>query len=119
MTPGTAPQVAGFGGDVKPTLLAFHGSGSNATIHTVQLARLMRVIKGHFEVESMEGVYTKIPVASLLHASSPYTPLGKLTMLTKPSQRHFLLNRARVSSPSSKAAVLSNAGCDPPSPSPT
>jgi len=40
---------------VKPTLLAFHGSGSNSTVHTVQLARLMRAIKSEFEVESMEG----------------------------------------------------------------
>jgi predicted esterase len=42
---------------MKPTLLAFHGSGSNATIHTVQLARLMRFIKPHFEIESLEGTY--------------------------------------------------------------
>ncbi|KAJ4361666.1 hypothetical protein N0V95_001650 [Ascochyta clinopodiicola] len=41
----------------KPTLLAFHGSGSNATIHTVQLARLNRVLKDHFEVESLEAPF--------------------------------------------------------------
>jgi hypothetical protein len=40
----------------KSTLLAFHGSGSNATIHTVQLARLMRVIKPYFNVEALEGM---------------------------------------------------------------
>ena len=45
----------GNGAGVKPTLLAFHGSGSNSTVHTVQLARLMRTIKSEFEVESMEG----------------------------------------------------------------
>lgn len=43
--------------DVKPTLLAFHGSGSNATIHTVQLARLNRVLKAHFTVESLEAPF--------------------------------------------------------------
>ena len=43
-------------GVVKPTILAFHGSGSNATIHTVQLARLNRVLKDHFNVESLEGM---------------------------------------------------------------
>ena len=50
-----ASSAASEGG-VKPTLLAFHGSGSNATIHTVQLARLMRVIKPHFNVEALEGM---------------------------------------------------------------
>ena len=45
----------GNGAGVKPTLLDFHGSGSNSTVHTVQLARLMRTIKSEFEVESMEG----------------------------------------------------------------
>ncbi|KAL7772383.1 hypothetical protein CFE70_002342 [Pyrenophora teres f. teres 0-1] len=39
---------------VKPTLLAFHGSGSNATVHTVQRARLNRVISSEFQIESME-----------------------------------------------------------------
>lgn len=67
MAPDTPPRVAGLGGSVKPTLLAFHGSGSNATVHTVQLARLMRVIKDHFEVESLEGVYYTIPFTFLLH----------------------------------------------------
>ncbi|KAH6004799.1 hypothetical protein HBI83_192140 [Parastagonospora nodorum] len=36
-------------GPIKPTLLAFHGSGSNATVHTVQLARLMRLLRPHFD----------------------------------------------------------------------
>ena len=37
----------------KPTILAFHGSGSNATVHTVQLARLKRLLSPHFEVMSL------------------------------------------------------------------
>ncbi|KAH6633152.1 serine hydrolase FSH [Boeremia exigua] len=41
----------------KPTLLAFHGSGSNATIHTVQLARLNRVLKPHFNIEPLEAPF--------------------------------------------------------------
>lgn len=45
------------GNPVKPTLLAFHGSGSNATIHTVQLARLNRTLKEHFNVESLEAPF--------------------------------------------------------------
>ncbi|RMZ66502.1 oxidoreductase [Pyrenophora seminiperda CCB06] len=48
---------SGNGTGVKPTILAFHGSGSNATVHTVQLARLMRVIKSDFEVESLEAPF--------------------------------------------------------------
>lgn len=42
---------------VKPTLLAFHGSGSNATIHTVQLARLSRHLKEHFDIISCEAPF--------------------------------------------------------------
>ncbi|CAE7013240.1 hypothetical protein P3342_003743 [Pyrenophora teres f. teres] len=42
---------------VKPTLLAFHGSGSNATVHTVQRARLNRVISSEFQIESMEAPF--------------------------------------------------------------
>lgn len=54
-------------GDVtKPTLLAFHGSGSNATIHTVQLARLNRVLKEHFNIESLEGTLYLTPPSLLL-----------------------------------------------------
>ncbi|KAJ4374410.1 hypothetical protein N0V86_007275 [Didymella sp. IMI 355093] len=41
----------------KPTLLAFHGSGSNATIHTVQLARLNRVLKDHFTIEYLDAPF--------------------------------------------------------------
>ncbi|KZM24831.1 uncharacterized protein EKO05_0003482 [Ascochyta rabiei] len=41
----------------KPTLLAFHGSGSNATIHTMQLARLNRVLKEYFHIESLEAPF--------------------------------------------------------------
>lgn len=53
MTPSTAPP--GGSSQIKPTLLAFHGSGSNSTIHMVQLARLTRYLKPHFNIESMEG----------------------------------------------------------------
>ena len=55
-------------GAVKPTILAFHGSGSNATIHTVQLARLNRVLKEHFNVESLEGAHHFSNYVSLLTA---------------------------------------------------
>jgi hypothetical protein len=41
---------------MKPTILAFHGSGSNATIHTVQLARLTRLLKDHFDFVTLEGI---------------------------------------------------------------
>lgn len=41
----------------KPTLLAFHGSGSNATIHTVQLARLNRVLKDQFTLETLDAPF--------------------------------------------------------------
>ncbi|KAF2125822.1 hypothetical protein P153DRAFT_298984 [Dothidotthia symphoricarpi CBS 119687] len=44
-------------GSAKPTLLAFHGSGSNATVHTVQLARLTRLLKQHFEIESLQAPF--------------------------------------------------------------
>jgi hypothetical protein len=39
----------------KPTLLTFHGSGSNDTIHSIQLARLTRFLRAHFEIESLSG----------------------------------------------------------------
>jgi predicted esterase len=41
----------------KPTLLAFHGSGTNATIHTVQLARLNRVLKPSFNVVNLDAPF--------------------------------------------------------------
>lgn len=47
---------------IKPTVLAFHGSGCNAMIHTVQLARLNKAIGSDFEIESLEGVYLAIIV---------------------------------------------------------
>lgn len=53
----TPPNMSGSGDSAKPTLLAFHGSGSNATIHTVQLARLNRTLKDHFNVESLEAPF--------------------------------------------------------------
>lgn len=40
---------------VNPTILAFHGSGSNSTIHTIQLARLARFLRPHFDIESLTG----------------------------------------------------------------
>ncbi|KAF2845867.1 hypothetical protein T440DRAFT_459541 [Plenodomus tracheiphilus IPT5] len=51
----TQPSLAGSA--AKPTILAFHGSGSNATVHTVQLARLMRFIKSYFNVESLQAPF--------------------------------------------------------------
>jgi predicted esterase len=58
MTTSSTPKpLGGSSGSVKPTLLAFHGSGSNSTIHTVQLARLSRFLKKDFEIESMEGPF--------------------------------------------------------------
>ncbi|OAL52912.1 hypothetical protein IQ07DRAFT_584918 [Pyrenochaeta sp. DS3sAY3a] len=57
MTPGTAPKPANSSAPIKPTFLAFHGSGSNGTVHTVQLARLMRAIKPYFNVESLEAPF--------------------------------------------------------------
>jgi hypothetical protein len=53
----TSTAAPGAEGNVKPTLLTFHGSGSNATIHTVQLARLMRFIKPHFNVLSLDAPF--------------------------------------------------------------
>ncbi|KAF2196118.1 hypothetical protein GQ43DRAFT_445404 [Delitschia confertaspora ATCC 74209] len=40
-----------------PTLLAFHGSGSNATCHTVQLARLNRLLRPHFNIIALEAPF--------------------------------------------------------------
>ncbi|KAF2637216.1 hypothetical protein P280DRAFT_112099 [Massarina eburnea CBS 473.64] len=42
---------------VKPTILAFHGSGSNATIHTIQMARLSRILRPHFDIISLEAPF--------------------------------------------------------------
>jgi hypothetical protein len=56
----------------KPTLLAFHGSGSNATIHTVQLARLTRVLKDHFQIESLQGILSPLHLPPSIHPSLPY-----------------------------------------------
>lgn len=56
--PSTPPDTAAdTKARPKPTLLAFHGSGSNATIHSVQLARLVRVIKPYFDIESVEAPF--------------------------------------------------------------
>ncbi|KAF1968253.1 hypothetical protein BU23DRAFT_514983 [Bimuria novae-zelandiae CBS 107.79] len=51
---------------VKPTLLAFHGSGSNSTIHTVQLARLARFLRPHFEIESLSAPIPSSPGPGIL-----------------------------------------------------
>ncbi|KAF1958393.1 hypothetical protein CC80DRAFT_30132 [Byssothecium circinans] len=51
------PSDGSGGGGVKPTLLAFHGSGSNATIHTIQMARLSRLLKPHFDIISLDAPY--------------------------------------------------------------
>lgn len=42
---------------IKPTLLAFHGSGSNAMIHTVQFARLSKYLNPTFEIVHLEGPF--------------------------------------------------------------
>ncbi|KAF2001742.1 hypothetical protein P154DRAFT_489679 [Amniculicola lignicola CBS 123094] len=69
MTPSTPPPLVvgagnittggggGAGGLVNPTLLAFHGSGSNAMIHIVQLARLSRLLKADFEIVSLQAPF--------------------------------------------------------------
>ncbi|KAF2114471.1 serine hydrolase FSH [Lophiotrema nucula] len=41
----------------KPTILTFHGSGSNSTVHTVQLARLGRLLKPHFDLLTLEAPF--------------------------------------------------------------
>ncbi|KAJ4399541.1 hypothetical protein N0V91_009366 [Didymella pomorum] len=56
-TLSTSPPTMSNSDNIKPTLLAFHGSGSNATIHTVQLARLNRILKDHFTVESLDAPF--------------------------------------------------------------
>ncbi|KAH7392121.1 citrinin biosynthesis oxidoreductase-like protein CtnB [Phaeosphaeria sp. MPI-PUGE-AT-0046c] len=57
LTPSEHPQGVQSSRPVKPTVLAFHGSGSNATIHTVQLARLKRFTQDHFEIASLEAPF--------------------------------------------------------------
>ncbi|KAF2788773.1 citrinin biosynthesis oxidoreductase-like protein CtnB [Melanomma pulvis-pyrius CBS 109.77] len=58
LTPSSSPKPSsGSSGATKPTLLAFHGSGSNSTIHIVQLARLARHLKPDFEIESLEAPF--------------------------------------------------------------
>lgn len=52
----TAENTLSLSSMAKPTLLAFHGSGSNDTIHSIQLARLNRFLKPHFEIESLCGM---------------------------------------------------------------
>ncbi|KAF2476973.1 uncharacterized protein BDR25DRAFT_251450 [Lindgomyces ingoldianus] len=56
LTPSSSPRSTS-GEPTKPTLLAFHGSGSNGTIHTVQLARLTRHLKTHFNIISCEAPF--------------------------------------------------------------
>lgn len=50
----------------KPTLLAFHGSGSNSTIHTIQMARLSRFLRPHFDIESLSGPLESAPGPGIL-----------------------------------------------------
>lgn len=71
----------------KPTILAFHGSGSNATIHTVQLARLTRFLKPHFEIVSVEAPFPSAAgpgVLPFFEGCGPYKrwvpPTEKLTL---------------------------------------
>lgn len=93
MTSSDPPKGSSSGGAVKPTLLAFHGSGSNATVHKVQLARLTRVINPYFQVESLEGTLSPFlnclcPPATQPHATpltlrpSDYTTYHTLSSIT-------------------------------------
>ncbi|KAF2649337.1 hypothetical protein K491DRAFT_721743 [Lophiostoma macrostomum CBS 122681] len=41
----------------KPTLLAFHGSGSNGMVHTVQLARVSKLLRPHFDIISLDAPF--------------------------------------------------------------
>ncbi|KAL6709399.1 hypothetical protein ACN47E_001806 [Coniothyrium glycines] len=50
----------------KPTLLAFHGSGSNATIHTIQLARLARLLKPYLAIHSLDAPFPSPPGPGIL-----------------------------------------------------
>lgn len=59
---------------MKPTILAFHGSGSNAMVHTVQLARLNRVIGDDFNIESMEGTSIVTSIPPPIRPSSSHCP---------------------------------------------
>lgn len=69
--PSTPPDTAAdTKARPKPTLLAFHGSGSNATIHSVQLARLVRVIKPYFDIESVEGMHQVLSFFRILPSRS-------------------------------------------------
>ncbi|ORY12539.1 serine hydrolase FSH [Clohesyomyces aquaticus] len=56
MSPSPSPGPRA-GEAVKPTILAFHGSGSNGTIHTVQMARLTRHLKPVFDIVSLEAPF--------------------------------------------------------------
>ncbi|CAI6333120.1 unnamed protein product [Periconia digitata] len=40
-----------------PTLLTLHGSGSSSLIHTIQLARLTRLLKPHFNLHHLTAPY--------------------------------------------------------------
>ncbi|KAF2264872.1 citrinin biosynthesis oxidoreductase-like protein CtnB [Lojkania enalia] len=44
----------------KPTILTFHGFGSNATVHTVQLARLSRLLRPTFEIVTLEAPFPSV-----------------------------------------------------------
>lgn len=95
----TASNVPKSSGSSKPTLLAFHGSGSNALCHGVQLARLMRILRPHFEVENLEGNLPNHSFLDLLKYPSTYC-----------DQHLLLLPPAQVSFHFSKAAAHLNAG---------
>ena len=51
---------------IKPTVLALHGSGSNAMIHSVQMARLNKAIGSDFQIESLEAPFSSQPGPGVL-----------------------------------------------------
>lgn len=125
ITPGVHPKPSHSNstGPIKPTLLAFHGSGSNATVHTVQLARLSRFIKNDFNIESLEGTLSPIPFSHpFLHLQSisifpkhiPSSTTHRSAANANAPQHLSPPPPAPASSPSSTAAAPSSDGCPPP-----
>ncbi|KAF2712949.1 citrinin biosynthesis oxidoreductase-like protein CtnB [Pleomassaria siparia CBS 279.74] len=72
-------------GTPKPTLLAFHGSGSNATCHHIQLLRLSKYLNKHFQIEDMNAPFPSAAgpgVLPFFEGMGPYKrwlPLSEIT----------------------------------------
>jgi hypothetical protein len=73
---------------IKPSILAFHGSGSTGTVHTVQLARLNRHLKFDFEFVSLEGVFFILPTLFFHLPSLPRQPIP-ISTISNPNQPVF------------------------------